>query len=131
MAVTRILLNLYIMQWTAVIFVLPRGLVCVGRQKSSSISGKNACSVFLFILLFYVNPHFFSQLCRVFHLVCSCLPINFSQFHMLFPLIFHSSFTCQSVVMRFNSPLLAILQCILQGDKNKVKKKREPTHLDL
>lgn len=76
--------------------------------------GKNACSVFLFILLFHVNSHFFSSFRSVFYVVYSRLTFHFSLSQLIFPISSHSSFGYQAIVMSVHSPLLAILQSTLQ-----------------
>lgn len=76
--------------------------------------GKNACSVFLFILLFDVNSHFFSLFRSRFYFVYSRLTIQFSLFHLFFPLHPHSPLALQAVVVCIYSPLFAILQSTLQ-----------------
>lgn len=60
--------------------------------RSPSVSWKDTCSIFLFILLFHVNSQFFPSFCSALYLVYSRLSIHFTLFHLFVSFLLHSSF---------------------------------------
>ena len=78
---------------------------------------KNACSVFLFILLFHMNSHFLSSFCGALNLVQFHLSFHFSLFHLFLSFFSHSSFCNQSIMMHIHSFLFSILNSTLQSHK--------------
>lgn len=78
---------------------------------------KNACSVFLFILLFHMNSHFLSSFCGALNLVQFHLSFHFSLFQLFLSFFPHSSFCNQSIMMHIHSFLFSILNSTLQNHK--------------